>query len=119
RCQVFPTADHRITRRAANLVAAAASGAGVIASVERTSAGAARNRIGIVHGEAAAHQAIHEVDLGALDVAGAHRVDEQANAADLGNGVTVFRLILEAHAVRHAGAAARLDEDPQPHLGAP
>ena len=33
-----------------------------------------------MHREAATHQAVHEVDFGALDVAGADRIDEQPNA---------------------------------------
>src|ERR1700731_1360663 len=100
------------------LVAAAVSRARVAAGIERATARAARDRVGIVHRETATHQAVHEVDLGALDVPGADRIDEQPYATDLADGVALLGPVLEAHAVRHAGAAAWLDEDTQTHLGA-
>src|SRR5467141_3663715 len=100
------------------LVAAAAGCTRVTAGVERATAGAARDRVGVVHRETATHKAIDEVDLGALDVAGADRVDEEPHAPNFGDGVALFRPVLEAHAVGHPGAAAWLDEHAQAHLGA-
>src|ERR1700730_2333147 len=81
------------------LVAAAVCRARVAACVERATAGAARDRVGVVHREAATHQAVDEIDLGALDVPSADRVDEQPNATDLADGVALFRPVLETHAI--------------------
>src|ERR1700704_4920094 len=108
----------RLRRWALGLVAAAVSRAGVAAGVERATARAARDRVGVVHCEAATHQAVHEIDLGTLDVLGADRVDKQPYATDIADGVALFRPVLEAHAVRHTGAAAGLNEHAQTHLGA-
>ena len=47
-----------------------------------------------MHRKPAAHQTVHEVDLGALDVAGADRVHEQADASHLGDGIAILWLIL-------------------------
>src|SRR2546421_3360660 len=100
------------------LVAAAASGAGIGAGVERATARATGDGIRVVHREAATHQAVHEIDLGALDVLGADRVDKQPYATHVADGVALFGPILEAHPVRHSRTAARLDEDAQTHLRA-
>src|SRR6266566_4742107 len=93
--------------RGPGLVAAAASRAGV----ERAPTRAAGDRVGVVDGEATAHQAVHEIDLGAFDVLGADRVDKQPYATQVTDGVALFGPVLEAHAVGHARAAAWLDED--------
>ena len=71
-----------------------------------------------MHGKAATHQAVDEVDLGALDVLGTHRVDEQADATDFTYRIPFLRLVFESHPVGHSRAAARLDEDAETHLGA-
>src|ERR1700694_273485 len=124
---MLPNHTHFLTRfhsdenaspraRLRGLVAAAVSGAGVAAGVERANTRAARDRVGVVHGEAAAHQAVHEIDLGALDVLRADRVDKQPYATHFTDGVAFFSVVLEAHAIRHARASARLDEDTQPQL---
>src|SRR5712691_12521084 len=103
---------------ALRLVATAVSRAGVTAGVERATTRAARDRVGVVHGEAATHQAVHEIDLGALDVLSADRVDKQPHATDVTDGVAFFGAVFEAHAIRHARAAAWLDEHAQTHLRA-
>ena len=72
-----------------------------------------------MHRKAATHQAVDKIDLRALDVLGTDRVDEQPYAADFADGIAFLGTILEAHAVRHPGATARLDEDPQAHFGTP
>src|SRR4029077_4264296 len=100
------------------LVAAGVGRAPGAAGVERATAGAARDRVGVVHRETATHQAVDEIDLGAFDVARADRIHEQPDATNFADRVALFRPILEAHAVRHAGAAAWLDKDTQAHLGA-
>src|SRR4030081_4079352 len=108
----------RLRRWALGLVAAAVSRAGVAAGVERATARAARDRVGVGHREAAPHQPVHEVDLGALDVLGADRVDKQPYPTEVADGVALLGPVLEAHAVRHARAAAWLNEHAQTHLRA-
>src|SRR5260370_12337114 len=103
---------------ALRLVAAAVSRAGVTAGVERATTRAARDRVGVVHGEAATHQAVHKIDLGALDVLGADRVDKQPHATDVTDGVAFFGAVFEAHAIRHARAAAWPDQHADAHLRA-
>src|ERR1700737_501496 len=100
------------------LVAAAVSRAGVAAGVERATTRAARDRVGVVHRKAATHQAVHEIDLGALDVLGTDRVHKQPYATDVTDGVAFLGPVLESHTVRHAGAAAWLDEHAKTHLRA-
>src|SRR5258708_30519934 len=66
------------------------------------------------YGEAAAHQPVHIIHLGALDVLGTQRVDQYAHAFVLGNAIVVARLIVEGHAVGWPGAAHAANEDAQP-----
>jgi hypothetical protein len=60
------------------LVAAAAalSGLGVTAGVERVPAGAAGDGIRVVHCEAATHERVHVVDLRALEIHRAEIIDQ-------------------------------------------
>src|SRR6478672_5445917 len=101
------------------LVSAAtgARGAGVLARIERVAAAARADRVGIEDAEASAHQAVFVIDLRALEVVRAVLIDHEAHAA-LGEDHVVFgEFVLESHAVRHARAAARIDENAQRKLG--
>src|SRR5712692_8505247 len=69
------------------------------------------------HGEAAAHQPVHIVHLGALDVLGTQRVDQNAHAFELGNAIVVPRLVVQGHAVGWPGAAHAADENAQRMVG--
>src|SRR5439155_9534285 len=73
----------------ARLVAAAA-GLGatcVVAGIEGVTARAGVDGVGVVHGEAGTHQAVHVVDLGALDVGRAEVVDQDLHALGLAHEV--------------------------------
>src|SRR5438128_12493843 len=61
--------------------------------------------IRVGHGEAAAHQPVNVVHLGAFDVLGAHRIDQDAHAVELGDTVVLAWLVVQGHAIGRAGAA--------------
>src|SRR5690606_36483042 len=93
--------------------AAALSRAGVGAGVKGVAARAARHGVRVAHGEAAAHQAVDEVDLRAAQVHGRELVDQQAHALGVDDRVTVFDLLFDRHAVLEARATTGSDEDAQ------
>src|SRR5829696_1643087 len=69
----------------------------------------------VADGEAAARQAVHEIDFGALQVANADRIDEEPHAVRL-DGLVGFGLglaFLDHQPVLEARAAAALDEYPE------
>ena len=92
-------------------------GAAAEGGVEALAAGAALGGVGVHHGEAAAHQAVDEVDLRAAQVLQRKRVDDDLDARLLDDFVVVSRLGLERHAVRESRAAARRDEHAQRAVG--
>src|SRR5207302_572199 len=69
------------------------------------------------YGKAAAHQPVHIVHLGALDILGAQRVDQNAHAFKFGNAIVVAGLVVQGHAVRRPGAAHAADENAQRVVG--
>src|SRR5205823_11206329 len=73
--------------------------------------------IRVGHGEAAAHQPVNVVHLGAFDVLGAHRIDQDAHAVELGDTVVLAWLVVQGHAIGRAGAAHAAHEDPQRVVG--
>ena len=70
-------------------------------------------------GEAAAHQGVDVVDLGAIEVHGAEIIDEQADAIGLDDLVAILGALLDGHAVLQTGASSRRDKDAQRALGGP
>src|SRR5260221_5202111 len=73
--------------------------------------------IRVGYGEAAAHQPVHIVHLGALDVLGAQWVDQNAHAFKFGNAVIVARLAVQGHAVSGPGATHATDKNAQRVVG--
>src|SRR5688572_32847515 len=100
-----PTAAIRRMRAGILLAAAAAVGSwGVAAGVERVAARAGSDSVGVADGESAAHEGIHEVDFGALQVHAAEAVDEQLDAFGFDDGVVLFSGVLDGHAILQTGA---------------
>jgi hypothetical protein len=80
---------------------------------EGRTATAGRSRVGIVDFEAAAHHVIDEVDVGAFQILGATRVDDNAHAIDGKLLVAFHGLFFESHAIGIAATAAARDENAQ------
>ena len=95
--------------RRVRLVGAGLRGAGLVRCLEGLATAAARHCVGVAESEAAAHEGVDEVDLRALEVHGAHRVDDDANAALLDDRVILFGAIGERHPVREPRASTRRD----------
>src|SRR5438105_15221053 len=95
------------------LVVAGLRGAGLVGGPERLATATARDRVRVAEREAAPHEGVDEVDLGALDVHRAHWIDDDAHALHLDDRVVLFRAVGEGHAVRETGAATRCDIDAQ------
>src|SRR3979411_2813388 len=72
---------------------------------------AGRDRVRVPKREAAAHEGIDEVDLGTLEVHGAHRVDDDADAVGLDESVVLLASLGERQAVGNAGAPARSEQN--------
>src|SRR5918993_2737127 len=87
----------RNDENAARLVAAAATlgSLSVATGVEGVTTGAARDRVGVVHGEAATHQRVHVVDLRAFEVHRAEIVDGHAHAVGFNEFVTILGSLLD------------------------
>src|SRR5712692_2737353 len=105
-------------RRERCLVAAAAGlgAAGVVAGVERVTAGARVHRVRVVDREAGPHEALHVVDLAAADVRGAEVVDHDLHAVLVDGDVFGTPHVVECHAVLHAVAATAAHEDTEREL---
>src|SRR3981081_4427517 len=88
---------------------------GSVAAAGAVATAPAATRFGLVvrvgYGEAAAHQPVHIVHLGALDVLGAQWVNQNAHAFKFGNAVIVTRLVVQGHAVGGPGAAHATDKN--------
>src|SRR5713226_2207441 len=91
------------------LVGAGLRGAGLVCRLEGLAATAARDRVRVAEREAATHEGVDEVDLRALEVHGAHRVDDDANAVLLHDRVILFGAVGERHPVREPRASTRRD----------
>src|SRR6185436_6916300 len=102
----------RAMARGSVRVRSASGFAALGARVERVAAAAGGGGVGVLDGEAAAHQVFLVVDLGALEVAQAHGVHDALDAFLLEHLVAVGRLV-EDHAVGEAGASPALDVDAQ------
>jgi len=76
-------------------------------------AAARRDGVRVVDAEAATHQVINEVDVGAPQIAQTGRIDQQADAVNRHNGVEVLGVFLDGHAVLQAGATAAAHEHAQ------
>src|SRR5438034_10142638 len=105
------TPPRPVTREA--LVGAGLRGAGLVSRSERLAATAARDSVRVAQGEASAHQRVDEVDLGALEVHGAHRVDDDANAVLHHDRVILFGAVGEGHPIREARASTRRHIHPE------
>src|SRR5690606_38966326 len=79
-------------------------------------AGAGAARVGVVDGEALLVDLVGEVDGGPVEVGGAHPVHDHLEPLELGEQVAVEGALVEVELVDEAGAAARLDADPQPEV---
>src|SRR6266851_2156370 len=108
-------------RRERCLVAAAAGlgAAGVVAGVERVTAGARVHRVRVVDREAGPHEAVHVVDLAAADVGGAEVVDDDLDPVMVDGYVLGAAHVVECHSVLHARTAASTHEDAERQLGVP
>src|ERR687886_322693 len=82
-------------------------------SVEAVAAGAAAARVRVVDREALLLDGVGEVDRRAVEVGGAHPVDDDLDAAEVAQQVAVQHPLVEVELVDEAGAAAGLDGDPQ------
>ena len=77
----------------------------VTAAASASSAAAAAtllHDIWIRHGEAPVHQAFDVIDLGALDVRKTINIDDEADPAQLDNGVIRRDFVVKPHAVTNA-----------------
>src|SRR5205823_3493708 len=84
-------------------------GFGAFFHLEGVAAAAGRGRVRVVDREARRLDRVDPVDLGALQVGGAERVDDDLDAVELELVVAFLRAAVEAEAVLEAGAAAALD----------
>src|SRR5258707_1330721 len=81
---------------------------------EGRAAAAGRGRLRVLDREAAARDGVHEVDLGALQVPDADRIDEQLHAVRFEHLIARALTVLFDHqAVLEARATAALDEHAQ------
>ena len=87
-----------------------------LAGRERMAAAAGRLGVGVLDRKPTAHEVFLVVDLGALEMPEAHRVDEHLDTLDLDDLIALAALV-EDHPVLEAGAAASLHVDPEPALG--
>src|SRR5829696_2267191 len=85
------------------------------ARLERMAAAAGGGGVGVLDGEAAAHQIFFVIDLGTLEIPEAHGVHDDLDAVDVEGLVTVGGLV-EHHPVLEPGAATALYIDAQPSL---
>src|SRR5262245_39710431 len=92
-----------------------AASAALAASVEGMAAAAGGRGVGVLDGEAAAHEVFLVVDLSALEVAQAHGVHDHLYAVRLEDLVPVRHLV-QHHSVAETGAASALDVDPEAAL---
>src|SRR3954453_13872350 len=81
--------------------------------VERVAAGARAGGVGVVDREALLLDRVDEVDDGAGQVRRAHPVDDDLDAAEVGEAVAVEGALVEEQLVAQAGAAPGLYRDPQ------
>src|SRR5438270_9771025 len=75
-------------------------GAAAEGGVEALAAGAAFDGVGVDDGESAAHQAVDEVDLCAVQILQRKRIDNHPDATLLDDLVVFGRLGFQRHAVR-------------------
>ena len=80
-------------------------------SVEGVSTGAGAAGVRVVDREALLLDGVHEVDDGAVEVGHAHPVDDDGDAVEVGDQVTVEGALVEEQLVAQAGAAAGLHGD--------
>src|SRR3954465_9159939 len=81
--------------------------------VERVAAGAGTARVGVVDGEPLLLDGVDEVDRRAGEVGGAHAVDNDTDAAEVGDDVAVEGALVEEELVAQTRAATRLHGDAQ------
>src|SRR5579883_518384 len=78
--------------------ATTASFTAAVGCAEGMAAAAAGDRVGVVDGEASAHQAVHIVNLAALDILQAHFIYKDLELALGDNGIALL-LFIEGHAI--------------------
>ena len=69
-------------------------------------------RVGVLDLETATGEGVGEIDDGSLEVAGAERIDQDADAKELGDQI-IGTLLVELHLVLKTRATAALDIDPE------
>ena len=79
--------------------------AATLGRLETMAAATAGNGIGVEDGEARAHQAVHVVDLGTLEVPRGETVDDDPEAFDLTDDVIIEGRVVKGHPVGRATAA--------------
>src|SRR3989442_2712969 len=97
----------RSRRDLRDLVVAGLRGAAPAGGLEGLAAAAARHGVRITQREPAAHERVHEIDLGAPQVHGAHRVYDDAHAILVDDSVFLFLSFRAGHPVPEAGSATR------------
>src|SRR5712664_728748 len=75
---------------------------------KRAAAAAVARRVGILENESLAHQRLFVLERRAVQIQKTFRVDEEARAEFLEDFFAVACLVVEAHSIREAGAAAAL-----------
>src|SRR4051812_44365622 len=87
---------------------------GSLVDRKRLAAAAGRFGVRVLDGEAPAGDGVHEVDLGAAQVANADRIDQQLHPIRLVHLITgALAVLLDHQAILEARAAAALHEHPQ------
>src|SRR5699024_3625155 len=84
--------------------------------VERVAAGAGTAGVRVVDGEALLLDRVGEVDGRTTEVGNAHPVDDDLDAVELADGITVEVALIEVELVDQAGAAAGLDSHTQAQI---
>src|SRR5699024_4036801 len=85
-------------------------------SVERVAAGAGTAGVRVVNGEALLLDRVGEVDDRIAEIGNAHPVDDDLDAVELADGITVEVALIEVELVDQAGAAAGLDGHTQAQI---
>src|SRR5436853_5169118 len=88
-----------------------------MSDVERATASAGRGRVRILDREAATRHRVDEVDLGALEIADAHGIDEELHAVGLEHLIANAAVLFDHQPVLESGTAAPLHEHAESAAG--
>jgi hypothetical protein len=95
------------------LVAASADRTAAFGGIEGLAARATRNRVRVMDGEAATHQLVYKVNLGAFKIFAAELVHVYFQTVHIVNFVAIADFIFQDHLVLETTATATGHEDPQ------